>query len=100
MVEVNLPFIAIIGRLALYRFMAIAHYGYLVLKMLSPASFLIVRCDQTDVLVAIENLHALMIEVTGPDGKGQDPSTARTKARTKVPKVQPSRANDVLVKTI
>jgi hypothetical protein len=34
--EVNLPFNAIIGRLALYRFMAIAHYGYLVLKMPSP----------------------------------------------------------------
>jgi hypothetical protein len=31
--EVNLPFNAIIGRPALYRFMAIAHYGYLVLKM-------------------------------------------------------------------
>jgi hypothetical protein len=28
-VEVNLPFNAIIGRPALYRFMAIAHYGYL-----------------------------------------------------------------------
>jgi hypothetical protein len=35
-VEVNLPFNAIIGRPALYRFMAIAHYGYLVLKMPSP----------------------------------------------------------------
>ena len=35
--EVNLPFNAIIGRPALYRFMAIAHYGYLVLKMPSPA---------------------------------------------------------------
>ena len=34
--EVNLPFNAIIGRPALYRFMAIAHYGYLVLKMPSP----------------------------------------------------------------
>ena len=33
--EVNLPFNAIIGRPALYRFMAIAHYGYLVLKMSS-----------------------------------------------------------------
>ena len=32
-VDVNLPFNAIIGRPALYRFMAIAHYGYLVLKM-------------------------------------------------------------------
>ena len=35
--EVNLPFNAIIGRPTLYRFMAIAHYGYLVLKMPSPA---------------------------------------------------------------
>jgi hypothetical protein len=33
--EVNLPFNAIIGRPGLYRFMAIAHYGYLVLKMSS-----------------------------------------------------------------
>jgi hypothetical protein len=32
--EVNLPFNAIIGRPTLYRFMAIAHYGYLVLRML------------------------------------------------------------------
>jgi hypothetical protein len=40
--EVNLPFNAIIGRPALYRFMAIAHYGYLVLKMSSPAGVLIV----------------------------------------------------------
>jgi hypothetical protein len=35
--EVNLPFNAIIGRPALFRFMAIAHYGYMVLKMSSPA---------------------------------------------------------------
>jgi hypothetical protein len=40
--EVNLPFSAIIGKPALYRFMAIAHYGYLVLKMLSPVGVLTV----------------------------------------------------------
>jgi hypothetical protein len=34
--EVNLPFNAILGRPALYQFMAVAHYGYLVLKMPSP----------------------------------------------------------------
>jgi hypothetical protein len=44
-VEVNLPFNAIIGRPALYRFMAIAHYGYLVLKMSSPAGVL--TCEVT-----------------------------------------------------
>jgi hypothetical protein len=51
--EVNLPFNAII-RLALYQFMAIAHYGYLVLKMSSPAGVLIVRGDRSAALAAIE----------------------------------------------
>ena len=51
--EVNLPFNAIIGRPTLYRFMAIAHYGYLVLKMSSPAGVLTVRGDHT-VVVAVE----------------------------------------------
>jgi hypothetical protein len=36
--EVSLPFNAILGRPALYQFMAVAHYGYLVLKMPSPKS--------------------------------------------------------------
>jgi hypothetical protein len=34
--EVSLPFNAILGRPALYQFMAVAHYVYLVLKMPSP----------------------------------------------------------------
>jgi hypothetical protein len=34
--EVSLPFIAILGSPALYQFVAISHYGYLVLKMPSP----------------------------------------------------------------
>jgi hypothetical protein len=38
--EVNLPFNTIISRPALYRFMVVAYYGYLVLKMPSPAGVL------------------------------------------------------------
>jgi hypothetical protein len=34
--EASLPFNAILGRPALYQFMTVAHYGYLVLKMSSP----------------------------------------------------------------
>jgi hypothetical protein len=34
--EVSLPFNAILGRPTLYQFMAVAHYGYMVLKMPSP----------------------------------------------------------------
>jgi hypothetical protein len=82
-VEVNLPFNAIIGRPALYRFMAIAHYGYLVLKMSSPAGVLTVRGDHAAALAVVEKLHALAAETARPDDRGRDPSTSCTK----VPKV-------------
>jgi hypothetical protein len=98
--EVNLPFNAIIGRPALYRFMAIAHYRYLVLKMSSPAGVLTVRGNHTAALAAVEKLHALAAETACPDDGGRDPSTSGTKAPAKVPKVQPSGADDGPVKAI
>jgi hypothetical protein len=98
--EVNFPFNAIIGRPALYRFMAIAHYGYLVLKMPTLAGVLTVRGDRAAALVAVEKLHALATESARPDDGGRDPSTFGTKVPTKVPKVQASGADDVPVKAI
>jgi hypothetical protein len=98
--EVNLPFNAIIGRPNLYQFMAITHYGYLVLKMPSSAGVLTVRGDRAAALAAVEKLHALAAETARPDHGGRDPSTSGTKAPTKVPKVRPSRADDVSVKAI
>ena len=68
----NLPFNAIIGRPALYCFMAIAHYGYLVLKMSSPAGVLIVRGDRTTAVATVERLHALAVEAACSE---DDPST-------------------------
>jgi hypothetical protein len=88
--EVNLPFNAIISRPTLYRFMAIAHYGYLVLKMPSPTGVLTVRGDCPAALAAVEKLHALVAEAARSDDEGRDPSTSCTKTPTKVPKVQPS----------
>jgi hypothetical protein len=98
--EINLPFNAIIGRTALYRFMAIACYGYLVLKMLSPTGVLTMRGDRPAALAAVEKLHALAAEAARPDDGGRDPSTSCTKTPAKAPKVQPSGADDVPVKTI
>jgi hypothetical protein len=66
--EVNLLFNAIIGRPALYRFMAIAHYRYLVLKMPSPTGVLTVRGDRAAALAAVEKLHTLAAETARPDG--------------------------------
>jgi hypothetical protein len=98
--EVNLPFNAIIGRPALYQFMAIAHYGYLVLKMLSPAGVLTVQGDHAATLAAMEKLHALAVEAACPGDGGRNPSTSGTKAPTKVSKVRPSGADDVPIKAV
>jgi hypothetical protein len=98
--EVNLPFNAIIGRQALYWFMAIAHYGYLVLKMPSSTRVLTMQGDRAAALAAVEKLHALAAETARPDDGGRNPSTSGTKAPLKVPKVQPSGAGDVPVKAI
>jgi hypothetical protein len=98
--EVNLPFNAIIGRLALYRFMAIAHYGYLILKMPSPAGILTVRGDRTIALAAVEKLHTLAAEIARSDDGGRGPSVPSDRAPSKAPKVQPFGADGGPAKTI
>jgi hypothetical protein len=54
--EVNLPFNALLGRPALYQFMAVAHYGYLVLKMPSPNDILKICGDRDAGVSALEKL--------------------------------------------
>jgi hypothetical protein len=56
LVEVSLPFNAILGRPALYQFMAVAHYGYLVLKMPSPKGILKIRGNRDAGVSALEKL--------------------------------------------
>jgi len=97
-VEVNLPFNAIIGRPALYRFMAIAHYEYLVSKRLSPAGVLTVWADRTTAVAAVEKLRALAVEAARTEGEA--PSTLRPRVPVRAPMVQPSDPDDVPVKTV
>ena len=99
--ELNLPFNVIIGRPALYRFMAIAHYGYLVMKMPTPTGVLAIRGDRPAAVAAVERLHALTTEAGGP--RGPDPSMSGTKVPAKAPKVRKVRSSDkddVPVKTV
>jgi hypothetical protein len=58
------------------------------------------RGDRAAAVAAVEKLHALAVEAARPDDRGKDPSTSGTKAPTKVPKVRPSGADNVPVKTI
>jgi hypothetical protein len=44
--HVNLPFNAILSRTALYQFMVMAHYWYLVLKMSSPNDIINIYGDR------------------------------------------------------
>ena len=77
--------------------MAIAHYGYLVMKMPSPAGFLTVQGDRTAAVAAVERLHALAAEAAHSE---EDPSTSRARAPAKAHKVQPFDPDDVPVKTV
>ena len=77
--------------------MAIAHYGYLVLKMPSPAGILTVWGDRTAALAAVEKLHTLAAEIARPDDEGRGPSI---KAPSKAPKVQPTEADGGPAKTL
>jgi hypothetical protein len=59
--EVSLPFNAILGRPALYQFMTVAHYGYLILKMPSPNGVLKIWGDRDAGACALEKLQVLAV---------------------------------------
>jgi hypothetical protein len=101
--EVSLPFNAILVRPALYQFLAVAHYGYLVLKMPSPNDILKIRRDHVAGLSALEKLQALAAQheaTTGPGSPDLAPSSPRQRGSSLAPRVQPSDKEDVHVKTV
>jgi hypothetical protein len=101
--EVSLPFNVILGRPALYRFMAVAHYGYLVLKMPSPGGVLRVRGDRDAGACALEKLQALAMAreaIAEPRDQSTAPPSSRQHVSTPKPRVQPSAEEDVPMKTI
>jgi hypothetical protein len=101
--EVSLAFNAILGRPALYRFMAVAHYGYLVLKMPSPGGVLRIRGDRDAGACALEKLQALASvreAVAEPRDQSTASSGSRQRVSTPAPYVQLSTGEDVLMKTI
>jgi hypothetical protein len=73
--EVSLLFNSILGKPALYQFMAVAHYGYLVLKMSSPNGVLRIRRDHDAGACALEKLQALATaHKAAVEPRGQDPA--------------------------
>jgi hypothetical protein len=88
--EVNLPFNAILGRPALYQFMAVAHYGYLVLKMSSPNGILKIRRDCDAGVFVLEKLKALATQheaAARPGSLDQAPSSSCQRGSSSAPHV-------------
>jgi hypothetical protein len=86
--EDNLPFNAILGRPALYQFMVVTHYGYLVLKMLASNDIIKIRGDRTSWVSALEKLQALAAarEATARQGDQEPaPSNLRQRISTSAP---------------
>ena len=52
--HIRLPYNAILGYLALAKFMAITHYGYNVLKMPGSGGVITVPCEERDAVCSLE----------------------------------------------
>jgi hypothetical protein len=101
--EVSLLFNAILGRPALYRFMVVAHYGYLVLKMPSPNDIIKVRGDHSTGAFVLEKLQALAAaqEVAAShDEQDQALSISRQRGLAFAPRMQPSDSENAPMKII
>jgi hypothetical protein len=101
--KVNLPFNAIIGRPALYQFMAIAHYAYLVLKMPLTNGLIKIHGDCSADLFTLEKLQALAAAQEAAAGYGEPdktPLSSRQCILPSAPRMQLSDSKDVPVKTV
>jgi hypothetical protein len=101
--EVSLPFNAIFGRPALYQFMAVTHYGYLVLKMPTPNG--VQKFVDTAIPASLHRrssrLFAAQHEATaGPGSRDQEPSSSCQRGSSSAPHMQPSGSEDIPVKVI
>jgi hypothetical protein len=101
--EVSLPFNVILGRPALYQFMTMAHYEYLVLKMPSPNGVLKIRGDCDMGACVLEKLQALVAAheaAEEPGGQDPAPPSSHRHGSVSAPRVQPSGKEDIPVKTV
>jgi hypothetical protein len=101
--KVNLPFNAILGRSALYQFMAVALYRYLVLNMSSPNDVLKIRGDYKAGVSALEKLQALGAQheaTAGPGSPDLTPLSSCQCGSSSAPYVQPSEKEDVPMKIV
>jgi hypothetical protein len=98
--EVNLHFNVILGRLTLYQFMAVTHYGFLVLKMPSPSSVLKIHEEGVSALEKLQPLAPSCEATAGPSGQDMTPLSSHQRGLASAPRMQLSDNEGVPVKTI
>jgi hypothetical protein len=62
--EIHLPYNGILGRPALAKFMAVAHYAYNTLKMPGPMAIITVPSDKKDALICANQLYREAVAAT------------------------------------
>ena len=62
--EIPLPYNGILGRPALAKFMAAAHYAYNTLKMPGPMTIITVPSDEKDALICADQLYREVVAAT------------------------------------
>jgi hypothetical protein len=68
--KIRLPYNAILGRPAMFKFMAVAHIGYLLLKIPGPQGVINIPGDRSDAVGAVEKLLAMAAEDSTASGSG------------------------------
>nr|XP_020155176.1 uncharacterized protein LOC109776007 [Aegilops tauschii subsp. strangulata] len=78
----RLPYNAILGYLALAKYMAVTHHGYNVLKMPGSGGIITVACDEKDAVCSLERAYQAAA-VKNPDDEGDiRPPEAAPKRRS------------------
>jgi hypothetical protein len=68
-VDINLPFNTIIGRLTLYQYMAITHYDYLMMKILTLNNVTIILNDRNAGVVTVQKLYIVVVALDAYEEK-------------------------------
>ena len=80
-VHIRLPYNAILGYLALAKFMAVTHHGYNVLKMSGSGGIITVPCEERNAVCSLE--HAFQAAaIDDPNSKGECPPEATPRRRS------------------
>ena len=91
--HIRLPYNAILGYLALAKFMAVTHHGYNVLKMPGSGGIMTVPCEERDAVCSLERAFQAAA-IDNPDSRSEGPPEAIPKKKKKLRHAGPQEDGD------